>query len=116
MPSLKSSVGNSKNISLDDACTLIGLVTTEDELGQPIESETPRQIFCSRISISRAEFAAAGQIGLKAQLILVVDSDEYDGEEKIDYSEKRYSVYRDFMRTDGFTELYCEVKSGAHKN
>ncbi|MCQ2009259.1 phage head closure protein [Sporolactobacillus sp. STSJ-5] len=115
MPSLKASVGDPRNISLDDVCKLIDVVTTEDELGQPIEFEKPRQIFCSRISVSRAEFAAAGQVGLKAQLVLVVDSDEYDGEDRVDYIEKRYSIYRDFMRSDGYTELYCEVKSGAYK-
>lgn len=112
MPSLKSSIGNNKYISLDDVCFLISVTTTEDELGQPIETETERQIFCSKLSINRAEFLAAGQLDFKPQIMLIVDSDEYDLEEKLKYEEKRFAVYRTFPRADGYTELYCEVKAG----
>ncbi|BBN99161.1 phage head closure protein [Sporolactobacillus terrae] len=117
MPSLKPSVGDNHNISLDDVCDLITVDTELDNLNQPvIKEEHPRQLFCARLNVSRAEFAAAGQLGLKPDLVLAVDSDEYDGENQIDYAGKRYAVYRDYLRTDGYTELYCEVKAGVHKN
>lgn len=112
MPSLKSSLGISNNISLDDVCVLISVTTTQDELGQDIEMEIPRQIFCSKLSVTRAEFLAAGQLDHKPQITLVVDSDEYDDEKKVDYQTMKYSVYRSYMRSDGFTELYCEVRTG----
>ncbi len=120
MPSLKSSLGNSNNISLDDVCSLISLSVTEDDLGQDIETEIPRQIFCSKLSINRAEFLAAGQLGLKPQMTILVDSDEYDGEKSLRYEENgeltedspKYEIYRDYRRSDGFTELYCEVRTG----
>ncbi|EOP94831.1 hypothetical protein IGM_01263 [Bacillus cereus HuB4-4] len=113
MPSLKSSVGNSKRISLDDVCFLISVETEKDELGQVIgTNKTERQIFCSELSITQSEFYSAGQLNRKPQIMIVVDSDEYDGEEKIKHEKKEYSIYRTFMRTDGFTELYCEVKTG----
>lgn len=112
MPSLKSSMGKREHISLDDVCFLISVTTIEDELGQPIESEAERQIFCSKLSVNRAEFYAAGQLDLKPQLLLVVDSDEYDDEKNLTYKDKKYSIYRTFMRSDGYTELYCEVKVG----
>ncbi|WP_163102256.1 phage head closure protein [Peribacillus alkalitolerans] len=112
MPSLKSNIGNAKHISLDDVCFLISVSYTEDELGQPIETETERQVFGSKLSISRAEFSAAGQLGHKPLILLIIDSDEYDKENSLKYENQNYRIYKDFMRTDGFTELYCEVKSG----
>jgi hypothetical protein len=114
MPSLKSSLGNNEHISLDDVCFLISFITVEDDLGQPIEEqEIERQIFCSELSVSRAEFSAAGQHDRVPQCTLVVDSDEYDQELTVKHNKKKITVYRTFMRSDGLTELYCEVRSGA---
>lgn len=113
MPSLKSSIGNNQPISLDDVCYLLFDTTEKDELGQDVETEeTLRQIFCSKTSVNRAEFLAAGQLDYKPQIMLFVDSDEYDQEKSLKYNDKKYSIYRNFMRSDGFIELYCEVKAG----
>ena len=113
MPSLKSSVGNAKRISLDDVCFLISVETEKDALGQIIATnEIPRQIFCSTLSMNRQEFLTGGQLGLKLQLLFVVDSDEYDNETALRYENQKYTVYRTFPRSDGFTEVYCEVKAG----
>jgi SPP1 family predicted phage head-tail adaptor len=111
MPSLKSSIGNTNHISLDDVCFLMTVTTTEDELGQPINTEVERQVFCSKLNVSRAEFFSAGQLDLKPQIVIVVDSDEYDLEKRVKYDNKTYTVYRHFMRPDGHTELYCEVRA-----
>jgi SPP1 family predicted phage head-tail adaptor len=111
MPSLKSSIGNRDNISLDDTCNLISQTSTKDELGQPILSEKPFLIFCSRLSITRAEFNVAGQQGHKPEMMIVVDSDSYDKEKKLEYQGKNYNIYKSYMRNDGFTELYCEVNA-----
>ncbi|MGR6912498.1 hypothetical protein RCJ96_26665 [Bacillus sp. BSL6] len=113
MPSIKSSIGNAKHISLDDVCFLISLIIIKDELNQDeIIGEIPRQIFCSKLSINRQEFLAGGQLGFKPQLFFLVDSDEYDDETSLKYENQKYTIYRTFPRSDGFTELYCEVKSG----
>jgi SPP1 family predicted phage head-tail adaptor len=114
MPSLKSSIGNNQHISLDDVCFLISISTVKDELGQDIETETQRQIFCSKLSITRSEFSAAGQLGYKPQILLVVDSDEYDQESRVKYGGKTYTIYKTFPRMDGYTELYSEVDIGGH--
>lgn len=112
MPSLKSSIGNRDNISLDDICNLIVQKKTgEDDLGQPIISENPFMVFCSKLSITRAEFNVAGQQGHKPEMMLVVDSDSYDQEKKLEYQKKKYMIYKTFQRVDGFTELYCEVNA-----
>ena len=111
MPSLKSSIGNRDNISLDDTCFLLSQISTKDDLGQPIITDKPFMVFCSKLSIVRAEFNVAGQQGYKPEMMLVVDSDSYDKERKVDYQGKHYNIYKTFMRTDGYTELYCEVNA-----
>lgn len=112
MPSLKSSIGNSKHISLDDVCFLISKTYTKDNLKQQIEVDEERQIFCSVIGTSRQEFFNSGENGMKQLKTIVVDSDEYDGETALLFNNIKYTIYRHFMRDDGFTELYCEVRKG----
>jgi hypothetical protein len=106
---LNSSIGNNKFISLDDICNLISQTSTQDDLGQPIITENFHMVFCSKLSITRQEFNVAGQQGYKPEMMLVIDSDSYDQEKKLEYHNKKYNVYKVFMRSDGFTELYCEV-------
>lgn len=90
MPSLKPNVSSNINVSLDDVCNLITIETEPDDLGQPIlTTETSRQIFCAYTSPSRMEFSAAGQLGMKPDLVLIVDSDEYDNEMVVEYGGKK---------------------------
>lgn len=112
MPSFKSSIGNPQNISLDDYCNLISINSIQDEIGQFINFESSYIVFCSKLSITRAEFNASGQLGHKPDMMLIVDSDSYENERYLEYKDKRYSIYKTFQRADSFTELYCEVKSG----
>jgi SPP1 family predicted phage head-tail adaptor len=112
MPSLKSSIGNREHISLDDTCNLLSMETTgHDDLGQPIIKEKPFMVFCSKLSITRAEFSVAGQMGHKPDMLLIVDSDSYDDEKKVEYQNKKFNVYKTFRTKEGFTELYCEVNA-----
>lgn len=69
-------------------------------------------VFCSKLSITRAEFNSAGSLGLKPDMMLIVDSEAYDAEKLLEYGKKKYSIYKTFQRVDGFTELYCEAKAG----
>jgi hypothetical protein len=112
MPSLKSSIGNREHISMDEVCNLLSMSTTgHDDLGQPIIKEKPFMVFCSKLSITRAEFSVAGQMGHKPEMLLVVDSDSYDSEKKLEYSNKVFNVYKTFATANGYTELYCEVNA-----
>ena len=67
-------------------------------------------VFCSKLSITRAEFNSAGQLGHKPEMMLVVDAEAYDNERYLEYQNKKYSIYKTFQRVDDYTELYCEVK------
>ncbi|SDC06116.1 phage head closure protein [Shouchella lonarensis] len=109
MPSLKANVGG---MSLDDICDLITVDYITDDIQQEISQETARTVFCIRLSVSRQEFYNAGQAGHKPSMTLLVDSDEYDNEQKFVYQDQTYHVYRSFLRQDGYTELYGEVRTG----
>lgn len=112
MPSIKSSIGNRQAVSLDDFCILLSINSITDDLGQPIITEKSFMVFCSKMSVTRAEFNTAGQLGHNPEMMLLVDSDAYDEEQRLEYKEKKYSIYKSYQRSDGFTELYCEVKTG----
>lgn len=112
MPTFKSSIGNRDNISLDNVCNLLSITTTQDELGQFVKTEKSYMVFCSKMSITRAEFNSAGSLGHKPDIMLIVDSDSYENEKLVEFEGKKYSIYKNFQRNDSFTEIYCEVKSG----
>lgn len=112
MSNLNFSAYRKKSISKDDICYLISVTTTLDDLMQEIEVETNRQVFCDKLSIGQKEFALSAQSGLKAEMIIVIDKDEYNDEEKLIYKNQKYSIYRTFVRNDGDIELYCERRVG----
>jgi SPP1 family predicted phage head-tail adaptor len=109
---IKTPIGNNVYPSLDDVCTLLSVTSVPDPLGQPILTEYPNMVFCSKLSITRAEFNSAGNQGFSPDMMLIVDSDSYENEKYVEYYEKKYTIYKTFQRNDGFTELYCEVKTG----
>lgn len=112
MPSLKPTLNSGEHISLDDVCFLLSSTVIYDELMQEVEILLPELVYCSKLSIGQGEFSIATQNGLKAQFTLVIDYDEYDGEKLVEYNQKKYSIYRTFVRKDGYIELYCEERVG----
>jgi|SRR4051812_48254183 SPP1 family predicted phage head-tail adaptor len=107
---LKSNLGNRQFISLDDVCYLITTESNQDEIGNSILTEKEMMVWCSKLSITRAEFNAAGSLGFKPDMMLVIDAEAYDDEKKVKYEGKKYSIYKTYLRADGFIELYCEVR------
>lgn len=108
----KQSISYSKNVSLDDICYLLSKIIEKDELLQEIEIFNEREVFCSTQSVNRYEFNSAGVNGIKPKYTFLVDYDEYNNESEIKYNEEIYTVYRTFVRHDGFIELHSEVRIG----
>ena len=89
------------------------VTTTKDDLGQiEVSEDFTRQVFCEKKSISQNEFFQAGQNGFKPKCVLIVYSLDYQEEQKVNYNNKTYSIYRTYERDDERIELYCEVKAG----
>lgn len=114
MPSLKPTSQNGRYVSKDDVCFLMTTTTTLDEMMQEIEIQLPEMVYCATSSIGQREFSATMQNGLKAQLTIIIDHDEYDGQKEVEYNQVKYSIYRTFVRGDGDIELYCEVRVGGY--
>lgn len=114
MSSLKQSIGSGGHISLDDVCFLMSTTIIVDELLQQIEITLPELVYCSKLSVGQKEFSVSMQAGLKAEMTIVIDNEEYDGEKVLEYNRKKYTIYRSFIRDDGYIELYCEVRSGGN--
>ena|SRR5690554_5479246 len=92
----------------NDLITLIAITTTKDSIGQPVETETPREVLCEVKSISQTEFYQAAQTQLRPELKVIMDADEYEKEVRLEYDGEEYKVIRRY-KTDGHEiELTCE--------
>lgn len=87
---------------------LCKLVIMKDDIGQQVKRlSEKRKVYANEFSISRAEFAAAGEIGLRGSLAYQINSIDYSGEEYVYVGNERYHVYRDNKAGDK-TTLYLE--------
>ena len=86
-------------------------VTGRDDIGNPIRKETATEVWAKLQSITRAEFQAAGAMGLKPSLLVVVPDVDYHGETLVELGDKRYTIYRTFLAGEN-RELYVIRKGG----
>ena len=91
-----------------DVISLITVTTTENELGDTIEVSTERQVFADKQSIRQSEFYQAAATGLRPELMFVVRTIEYNGETKLKYNGKEYSIIRTYDKDGELTELVCQ--------
>ena len=97
---------------------LISVTYTTDELLQSVAVETPRTVYAAVQSISRAEFLAAGQMGLTPSWELTMFAPDYNGEEIVAFTppgsdtEQRFSVYRTYLPRNEELELYLQREAG----
>lgn len=91
-----------------DVISLITVITTENELGDVIEETTERQVFADKQSVRQSEFYQAAATGLRPELMFVVRTIEYNGETKLKYNGKEYSIIRTYDKDGELTELVCQ--------
>ena len=75
--------------------------------------ETARTILARMDDVTRAEFFAAGQNGMRAEFRFIVNPVEYEGERLCAWNGRRYAIYRTYHvpGTDDL-ELYAEREAG----
>lgn len=94
-----------------DVLTLIRQTRGTDDYGDPVLSETTREVFARLGSIGQKEFYQAHAVGLQPELKFVLpDYLDYDGEALVEHNGQRYRVLRTY-RTGQELELtvYREV-------
>lgn len=86
-----------------------------DEYGDPVLTETTREVFAAQRSIGQKEFYQAQAVGLQPELKFVLaDYLEYENEQLVEHNGQRYRVLRTY-RTGQELELtvYREVNPDA---
>lgn len=95
---------------------LISISYTTDALLQRVPVENERTIYADVQSVSRSEWNAAGQQGLKPEYELTVFGPDYQGEKIVAIQEgdswPRFSVYRTYRGRNDELSLYVERRTG----
>lgn len=97
-----------------DVITLVGVTRTQNEYGQWIESETTKQVYCDVDSVTQSEFFEGGRNGLNPEYRFTMFFADYNDEPIVEYKDKRYAVYRTYLKRNDKLELYVERKGGTN--
>ena len=87
---------------------LISVTVTENDMGDIIEAPVEREVFADKQSIRQSEFYQAAATGLRPELMFVVRSIDYEGEAKLKYNGKEYSIIRTYDKDGELIELICQ--------
>ena len=99
--------------TFDEVVTLVGKVeANQDEWGNPIITDSKRDVFCNESGVFQSEFYQAGTTGLKPSFTLTIHKFEYENEEKVIYKGKTYDVLRIYPE-GGLLELTIGEKLGS---
>lgn len=91
-----------------DVVELISVTTTENDMGDIIETQTEREVYADKQSIRQSEFYQAAATGLRPELMFVVRSIDYEGEPKLKYNGKEYTIIRTYDKDGELIELICQ--------
>ncbi len=102
---------------MDDLILLISESYRKDAIGNVTVKETATSVWAHLQSVTRAEWADAGQSGLQPQLVAVTPIVNYNGEQIVQIgsgeNSRRYAVYRTYLDPGNDSiELYLERKAG----
>lgn len=96
---------------MSDVLTLIQQERGLDAYGDPVITETRRDVFCTLASIGLKEFYQAHAVGLQPELkFRLADYLDYEDEPLVDYNGKRYRVLRTYRNGQAIEiTVYREV-------
>ena len=96
---------------MNDVITLIQQNRSVDDYGDPVITETTRDVFAKLGSIGQKEFYQAHAVGLQPEIKFVLaDYLDYDGEELVQHNGHRYRVLRTYRKGQELEiTVYSEV-------
>lgn len=84
---------------MNDVIALIQQTRSVDDYGDPVITETARDVFAKLESIGQKEFYQANAVGLQPEVKFVLaDYLDYDGEEAVLHNGQRYRVLRTYRK------------------
>lgn len=88
----------------------------DDEIGQKIATQTKRLVYGRINSVTRAEWNAAGELGIKPEYEITMFGPDYKGEKTVEMvvggKTQYFGVYRTYQTLNDDLELYLEWKVG----
>lgn len=81
-------------MTFDHELTLIDVVHSENDIGDPITYEERTDVLCSVQSVTRSEHYAAAAHGLQPEVVFVVNQYDYNGQKYAEFENQRYQVIR----------------------
>ena len=95
-------------MNFDTIVELVGKVeTTADKYGNPIQTVEKRKIYAEKKAVRQSEFFQAATVGFKPEIVLEVNSFEYENEEKCILEGEMFKIYRAYpIKNTERTELY----------
>lgn len=98
---------------MDGTIFLVEQDFKEDELRQQEAVEREREIFCELRSVTRQEWRDAGQNHIRASLVAITPTVNYEGEVLAVVDGKRMAIYRTYHPPDSdLVELYLKEEAG----
>lgn len=84
---------------MNDVLTLIQQTQGVDAYGDPVTTESTREVFAKLGSIGQKEFYQAQAVGLQPELKFVLaDYLDYDNEPLVEHGNQRYRVLRTYRK------------------
>jgi len=78
----------------DKVLTLLAVETTQDDIGNPVETVTERTVFARELAVYNTTYYNAAATGLRPERMFELWRREYQGEPRVKYEGITYRVIR----------------------
>lgn len=95
----------------DQIMMLIAQIPGKDSIGNCVNMETRREVYCEKSPVTRTQYYQAGRLGLRPGFSVTVRAEEYQGEPLAEYQGGLYEIYKTLEKGKE-TELYLSGKEG----
>ena len=95
---------------MDEQLVLVDTVTSVNDVGIPVLTETKTTVWADKLSAKRAEHYAANAAGIRVDIVFSVNADDYTGQTEVEWNSTKYNVVRSYAVGRGRVELTCALR------
>ena len=95
---------------MDEQLVLVDTVTSVNDVGIPVLTETKTTVWADKLSAKRAEYYAANAAGIRVDIVFSVNADDYTGQTEVEWNSEKYNVVRSYASGRGRVELTCALR------